>query len=220
MWILWKRLMILQRILSCEFSSGEVLICVIRNHSEHRTKPCAMHCGRQVLRTETGDRNWGQKGHSGCAGHPSTCVMRHKPAAPLTSTKPLAERILCPGLLPKQQSPGAGTSLWPQPAWGGVGAVKWSLSLLPGIAQHSVSGWLWSFLSSAGRTGKAEEHPQRFGSLSHCCPFKVVVIPLFLLTLSPPHIPLQVDTYTWSSQYLATPLLLQELKGVPLTSTL
>lgn len=61
MWILWRRLMILQRILSCEFSSGEVLICVIRNHSEHRTKPCAMHCGRQVLRTETGDRNWGQK---------------------------------------------------------------------------------------------------------------------------------------------------------------
>lgn len=140
MWILLRRLMISERILSCEFSSGKVLKCVIRNHSDHKTKLCP----QEVLRTEIGARK-------------DTLVLQdtnHQDDSP--PWRIWLRRILCPSLLSNQQSPGAGTSLCPQ---AGVGTVKWSLNVL--WACPAFSAWLWSLLSSAGEGGRAGEHSQK-----------------------------------------------------------
>lgn len=151
MWIQLRRLIILERILSCEFSSGKVLICVIRIHFKHRTKLCP----QKVLRTEIGARK-------------DILVLQDTPACVRWGTNQQdysppwniwLRRILCPSLFSSQQSLDAGTNLCPQAAQAGVGTVKWSLNLLWDCP--AFSAWLCSFLSSAGESGRAGEHSQR-----------------------------------------------------------
>lgn len=147
MWILLRRLMISERILRCEFSSGK---------SSDLCQKESFWTQNQTLSSASAEnRNWGQKGHSGFAGHPSMCVMRHKLEL-LTSMEHLAEenplKPAIPGCWDRSVSPDS-------PGRGGT--VKWSLNLLWDIQCLTVvipqlCRWMWQ-----GRGTFPGEHSQR-----------------------------------------------------------
>lgn len=152
MWILLRRLMTVERIFSCEFSSGKVLMC----HKESLWTQNRIGARKDtlVLQDTPACVWWGtdQQDHS----PPWNIWLR---------------RILCPNLLLIQQPPGAGTSKRkPKPALG-LPRIQWLTVAIPQLCRVNIPQEHFPEEHSTGTfpTGTF-----------HCCPLKLPLIPLVL----------------------------------------